>query len=237
MWTRKELKERAKTAFRSNRGLCIGAGFILTLCSTGFSTSGLSDIKEFSSSGPASEAISKIEQFIRANQKEVMIAVVTISVISLLLSLFVLNPLSVGMHRFFLKNADEKASVGENASFPFNNSYGNIVKVSFSTNLFIVLLSLLLIFPGVIASYTWRMVPFILAENPGMTGTQARKMSEKMMYGNKLDAFILDLSFIGWLFIGALTFGGGNLIWTNPYKYATDAELYKTLSAGRNISS
>ena len=62
-----------------------------------------------------------------------------------------------------------------------------------------------------------------------MTGTEARAISERMMYGSKWAAFVLDLSFIGWKFLGALTLGIINLIWTNPYEAATEAELYRFL--------
>jgi len=50
-----------------------------------------------------------------------------------------------------------------------------------------------------------------------------------MMDGNKMNAFVLDLSFILWALLGAITFGLVNIFWTFPYRYATRAELYLTL--------
>ena len=50
-----------------------------------------------------------------------------------------------------------------------------------------------------------------------------------MMNGSKWASFVLDLSFIGWKLVGAITFGIVNIVFTNPYEAATDTELYLTL--------
>ena len=72
------------------------------------------------------------------------------------------------------------------------------------------------------------MVPFILAENPTIKGKDAIKISRKMMDGNKWNAFVLDLSFIGWHLLQVITFGLAG-IWVNPYIRASYAELYSVL--------
>ena len=48
-------------------------------------------------------------------------------------------------------------------------------------------------------------------------------------YGYRMEAFKLDLSFIGWYIVGILTFGLGVALYANPYRFATDAELYKEI--------
>lgn len=53
--------------------------------------------------------------------------------------------------------------------------------------------------------------------------------SKRMMMGNKWDAFVLDLSFIGWHLLGACTFGIVTFLYVNPYQYYTEAELYHVL--------
>ena len=57
--------------------------------------------------------------------------------------------------------------------------------------------------------------------------------SKKLMMGNKWKTFVLDLSFIGWYLVGAITLGIGNLVWTHPYVAATDTELYLALGGGQ----
>lgn len=73
------------------------------------------------------------------------------------------------------------------------------------------------------------MVPYLLAENPDMSREEVFAMSKRMMDGNKWNAFVLDLSFVGWLILGALTLNIVNVLYTNPYRYLTSAELYHTL--------
>ena len=50
-----------------------------------------------------------------------------------------------------------------------------------------------------------------------------------MMKGNKWRTFVLDLSFIGWNILSVFTFGLLNILYVNPYKASTLAELYMVL--------
>ena len=104
-----------------------------------------------------------------------------------------------------------------------------VVGSMFTTGLFTALWCLLLIFPGIYKAYCWRLVPFIIADEPDISGKEARARSASMMNGSKWASFVLDLSFIGWKLVGALTFGIVNIVFTNPYEAATDTELYLTL--------
>lgn len=70
-----------------------------------------------------------------------------------------------------------------------------------------------------------------MAENPNISWEDAKQLSINMMEGNKMAAFVLDLSFIGWNILGAFTCGLLSIFWVNPYKCLTDAELYLTLRA------
>ena len=83
--------------------------------------------------------------------------------------------------------------------------------------------------PGIVKAYEYMMVPYILAENPDMSREEVFALSKQMMKGNKWDAFVLDLSFIGWMILGALTLNIVNVLYTNPYRYLTSVELYHTL--------
>ena len=99
----------------------------------------------------------------------------------------------------------------------------------FCKNLFTALWSLLFIIPGIIKSYEYRMVPYLLAENPDMDMHEAFERSKNMMMGNKFDTFVLDISFIGWRFLSALTANILDIFYVNPYVFLTDAELYVKL--------
>ena len=143
----------------------------------------------------------------------------------------VLNPLNVGARKFFIQNASdpETGIDGKNVGFVFGKYYRNIVFSMFGTQLINMLWMLLLIVPGIYKAYCWRLVPFILAEEPDMSGKEARELSASMMDGSKWASFVLDLSFIGWKLVGAITFGILNIVFTNPYEAATDTELYLAL--------
>ena len=106
----------------------------------------------------------------------------------------------------------------------------------FMMNLKIFLWSLLFIIPGIIKAYEYRMVPYILAEHPEMSYSEVLEASSRMMDGQKMNAFILDLSFIGWEILSSITAGIVGIFWVNPYYYSTDAELYLELSEG-NVSN
>ena len=72
----------------------------------------------------------------------------------------------------------------------------------------------------------YMMVPYILAENPGMERAEVFMISKRMMDGHKWDAFVLQLSFIGWHLLSAMTWGIFGIFYTEPYYQATMAELY-----------
>lgn len=148
---------------------------------------------------------------------------------ALALSFFIVNILEIGGCRFFLHNEYAKAPLGDIA-FGFDSGhYMNLVGVQLFRTVYTFLWSLLLIIPGIVKSYEYMMIPYLLADNPSMTKEEAFAASKQMMMGNKMDAFVLDLSFIGWLLLGALSLQLVNIFWTFPYRFQTRAELYLTL--------
>ena len=141
---------------------------------------------------------------------------------------FVFNPLEVGGKRFFFRNLNEKASVKE-LLFAFENNYMNVVKTLFFRDLYIFLWSLLFVIPGIVKSYEYRMMPYLLAENPAMSKEEAFALSKQMMDGQKWDTFVLDLSFIGWELLSGLTMGILGFFYVTPYRNMTNAALYEGL--------
>lgn len=152
--------------------------------------------------------------------------------IAFAITAFLLNPLELGCKRFFLRNLNMKAEVKE-VCFSFDHSYMNIVKTLFFRDLYTFLWSLLFIIPGIIKAYEYQMIPYLLAEHPDMPKDQAFAMSRQMMKGQKWNAFVLDLSFLGWSILSLFTLGILGLFYVNPYKYSTKAALYETLRYGQ----
>lgn len=166
------------------------------------------------------------DPFIKMFMTFLMIAMI----IGLVIGIFLLAPIEVGCRKFFLDNSEGRGDDVGTMAYAFKSNYKNIVKVQFFRSLFILLWSMLFIIPGIIKAFEYRLVPYLLAENPDMDRKEALELSKKLMYGSKLDAFVLDLSFFGWIFLSVLTFGILAIFYVNPYVYATEAELYRVLS-------
>ena len=113
------------------------------------------------------------------------------------------------------------------------NNIGKAIALFLWQVLFVFLWTLLLIIPGIIKEFAYSMSFYILAENPNMTGLEALKESENMMYGHKMELFILQLSFIPWILLTIITFGIAG-IYVGPYIQATMANFYNNLKKAEN---
>jgi uncharacterized membrane protein len=94
--------------------------------------------------------------------------------------------------------------------------------------IFILLWTLLLIIPGIIAAYRYSLAYYILADNPNMSSLDAIRRSKELMAGNKWRLFVLQLTFIGWMLLCILTIGIGTL-WLGPYMAVATAHFYDEL--------
>ena len=257
MWTRKELKERAKEALKRNYWKIVLVSLIGMLIGGGLGSSGISgggsDIRDMASDNVkehftehenddvdwegAEAVLDDIQMDIRP-QDIVAVAFTVIAVlivaaivlaIVLALDVLLLNPVQVGINRFMVKSLDDTARIAE-VGYTFDHNYKNGVKVMFFKDLYVVLWSLLFIVPGIYKAYQYRMVPYILGENPDMTYQEVLQRSKDMMDGQKWDAFVLDLSFILWHMLGGITCGLAEIFYVAPYVNLTDAALYSRLS-------
>lgn len=93
---------------------------------------------------------------------------------------------------------------------------------------YILLWTLLFVIPGIIKSISYSQTFYLMRDDPQLKGEDAIKLSMKMMDGHKMDYFLLQLSFIGWLILSSLTFGI-LLLWVGPYMHTARAEFYKEL--------
>ena len=157
----------------------------------------------------------------------------TASGLSFILSLFLLRPLEVSCRNFFKKNLYEKAELDE-LNKGFVPKYWNNVFTMFVRSLFDALGFLCFIIPGFVVSYGLDMVPYILADNPGIGIMDAIKASWEMMKGYKWKLFVFDLSFIGWIILDILTLGILGIFYVNPYIGSSHAAFYEALKAEHN---
>ena len=143
-------------------------------------------------------------------------------------AIIVTGPLYVGMAKYFLLLAREPAEAKLETSFSGFNDFGANLLIGLMSGLFVFLWSLLLIVPGIIKAYAYSMAFYIKNDNPTYDWKQCLDESQRMMTGNKGKLFLLDLSFIGWILLGALCCGIGTL-WVSPYMEAARANFYEDI--------
>lgn len=147
---------------------------------------------------------------------------------AVLFRIFIGYALEVGAKKYFLESLDDQVNMGQLGYAFKSGHYKNIISTMFIRTVMLIGWFLLLIIPGIVKSYAYRMVPYILSENPNMDARQAIDLSEDMTRGHKMEIFILDLSFIGWFILGALLCGIG-IIFVMPYYNTAQAVLYTKL--------
>ena len=160
---------------------------------------------------------------------------ITIAAIAMAVVYFVLGSIiSVGYARFNLDLVD-----GGNPSFETLFGYFSYWKTTavarLLQSLYVLLWSLLFIIPGIVASYSYAMTEFILAEHPELTAGEAIAQSKEMMSGNRWRLFCLHFSFIGWDILCTLTMGIGHL-WLRPYRQAADAAFYREITGSGYVA-
>ena len=145
------------------------------------------------------------------------------------IALFMLaSVVSIG-YAYFNLNLVDGEEVSFNNLFDYLSDWKRAIIANILQVIYTFLWTLLLIIPGIIASLSYSMTNYILAENPELTANEAITRSKEMMDGNKWRLFCLNFSFIGWDILAMFTFGIGNL-WLNPYKEAAKAAFYREVS-------
>ncbi len=252
MWTRRELKERAKYALRQNYWRIILVSLLMSLfvggvvgSSSGSSTAtkketveeldGVFIEDETSDVEQVEEHMGKLARLVDENPFFVlslvlvlMILFLVVFIVAMLLQAFLINPFKVGAKRFFSHSIVQRAEVKE-AAYAYDHSYKNVVKAMFLRDMYIFLWSLLFLIPGIVKRYEYQLVPYLLGEHPEMPSEEAFSISKKLMHGNKWKAFVLDLSFFGWMILSAMTAGLLAIFYVMPYRYLTEAALYREL--------
>lgn len=142
--------------------------------------------------------------------------------------------IQLGYAQFLLKQHDGKEIAFQDLFSQFYR-FGQGFAQSFLRGLYIFLWSLLLIVPGIIKSFSYAMTPFIMADHPEMSASEAITCSREMMNGHKLELFVLGLTFLGWMLLCVLTLNLGNLF-LNPYVNAAYAVFYRQISGQRRYS-
>lgn len=226
MWTRAELKDRAKATLSSNYWKLVLVALIAN------AILGVTNSVEFKfeENEFSVDVLGGIGNFVLSLAPLIIGMAFVIAVIGIVVGILVINPLDVGCKRFFVMSHSGPAEFRE-LLYAFDHGYKNVVKVLLIRDVKVFLWACLFIVPGIIKGYEYRMIPYLLAENPELTQEEAFRLSKQMMDEQKWEAFVLDMSFLGWEFLSSLTWGIAGIFYVNPYVHLTDAALYNELSA------
>ena len=226
-WSRSLLKQNAKQVLRGSYWRVFLAWLLISL-GVGAAASILSYIIVFVPTILLSfAAVVSPESYIAG----AIILYLVMLVFMVAFNALVTQPVYIGGIRYTMENRAGYPPLDSVLS-PFRNKaqYLNVAKVMFFFMLEIMAFSLLFVIPGIVRSYQLRYVPYLLAENPYMDYKRAKELSKTLTDGEKMEIFVLDLSFIGWYLLGYLTCGLG-IYFLVPYVQATMAELYAAARA------
>lgn len=234
MWSISELKQRAKTDLKNNYWVAVLFSVLYTFITcAGAGKGGSGDSQAISDSD-----LNSLDKVISSDYGAAIMGILGVTmmaaiVISIVIGIFIKNPMRVSYARF---NLDCTAGTGafSTIAYGYKDNIARNVFGLFATDIIIVLWSLLFVIPGIVKAYSYMLVPYILAENSSVTAKEAREMSAELMKGNKWKAFALDCSFIGWCILSVFTFGLLAVFYVTPYTSLTHAELYRELSGKNN---
>lgn len=142
-------------------------------------------------------------------------------------TILVSGPFALGLAIIFLRLVREE-SIDIGMLFKGFDDFMRSFVAGLLVAIYTLLWTLLLIVPGIIAGLSYSMAFFILSDNPNIGPNEAIGKSKEMMRGHKMELFLLQLSFIGWILLGIISFGIGYL-WIGSYYSAAMAVFYQEI--------
>ena len=195
MILRSELKQNAKDQLKNNWGVVIGVIIVCTL-------------------------ISCIPNLLVDLEVESIVISISIPIITMVIT----GPIAIGQSKFFINLANRSNPRFSDLWYGFNNIL-RAIGITLLVGIIVLIGTILLIIPGIILSFMYSQVYYIMAENPDMSIIDCLKESARIMKGHKMELFVLELSFIGWILLMGITFGLAGL-YVLPYYTATLTNFY-----------
>ena len=218
------IKQRAKEALRFRYWPIVGMELIAGVLMGGssgisfsyrFNTSGNSDWKQVFQNTPYG--------------KEILSAFLVIGILAAVASMLYMflfgNAIRVGISSVRL-SAYRRQSFRFSDLFSGLKHYGRVIGAMALMTLFVTLGFCCFIVPGIIVACGLFEVPYLLAEDPSLTGMAVIRRSWEDMRGYKGKLFGLELSFFGWFILSALTFGILANFYVGPYVALSEAGFY-----------
>lgn len=225
-----EYRRIARTRLSGNWGIAVAVSFVAGLLGAGGSSVSVPTFN-FSSLRSENSAISEyLPNFSWGESLSLpvlsgvlivlLVLLAVLSVIAIALAV-IGSAMDLGRRKFFVRLVHGEKN-DFNVLFHYFRHLGNAFVLRLLMNIFTFLWSLLFVIPGIIATYSYSMAPYLMAKDPTLSPIAAIRMSKELMRGKKMDLFILQLSFIGWSILCLFTSGIGYLILA-PYMQTAEA--------------
>lgn len=174
-------------------------------------------------------AVITVDSFLLHHERLEWLVALLLVVANVLFFVFVKNILLIGERRFFLENNRyHDTQIRRIMVLYKEKKVLNPAKIMLMKTVFNALWGLTIV-GGIYKYYEYKMIRYILAENPDIGWRECFKLSKQMTRGCKWNMFLVDCSFIGWYLLSILLAGIPALLYVNPYYTATEAEIYFTL--------
>lgn len=199
MILRKELKKNAKNQLKNNWLISIGVTIIATILLF---------------------LVDRISNYVINDES------IIISILGMIITFFLSGLISVGVCKFFINLVNKSNPKFSDLWYGFNfNRVIKVCGVSLLLGIIITIGMLLLVVPGIIFALMYSQIYYILADKPNISIIECLKESSRIMKGHKIELFILELSFIGWIVLTIVTLGVAGLYYL-PYYNTTLAKFY-----------
>lgn len=153
--------------------------------------------------------------------------------VSSFLSFLVAGAFTLGICAINILIVNQKKFTIETLFIGFNDFLRSII--AFLLVAIYTFLWSLLIIPAFIKPFSYSMTFYIMNDNKNLTADEAITESRKLMDGNKMRLFLLNLSFIGWILLSIITFGIA-MIYVLPYMQTAQAKFYEEIKKEKRPS-
>lgn len=254
--SRKELKSRAQQSMAFTKPSYLIAGIIMVIAVNAESwLSALLGKDEAFSYGSYEELMQQMDAVLDNLSIPLQLA-------SLALGIFV-AVLTFGFMRYCLRLSRGEKEVGMSELVSGFDNFWKVIGLNICTSILIVLWGLcsfavvfginflvlggigdilytlgcgiVAVFFALAISYRYRMAQYLLMDHPDWGIGKCISESKRMMKGHKMELFLLDLSFFGWIFLSSfcamITFVPVMDIWLTPYMTVTECHFYNELAA------
>ena len=188
-------------------------------------------VNKLSSGSLQSIIADTVASMINAGNVGLMIGIAVSGLVSALYWIFVTNTFVVILRRMFLEMRTYEEVPANRLMYLHNARCWPRTSLAHLRASVQLMLWYLTVIGGFIKTFSYYLVPFILAEDPTMRGKDAIALSRRMMNGHKWECFRMELTMLPWHLLSIATVGLSDLFFGCAYRTAVRAEFFAHVRA------